>query len=364
MSIPFIDLNRQNESLIHQFQDVVKNCISTSNFILGSYCEEFEVAWADYVQTKHAIGCSNGTDALTIVLKALGIGYGDKVATPSHTFFATVESIIQVGATPIFIEIDPNTGLMDVSETLKIIGSVDLKAVVAVHLYGAPVDLRDISEICKMRNIPLIEDASQAHGATLMGRKVGSIGLASIFSCYPTKNLGALGDAGIITTSDSRLDQVIRELRDHGQAVKGVHKSFSGNMRLDGMQAGFLLKKLHHLDSWNQERRRISEFYRRFIHQNEKVRLLEEIEGSVNHLFVLLTPEREKMIQHLHSHGIGYAIHYPNPCHKQPAYSNQFEELSLPNTEVFCRRCVSLPCFPGLTESELDKVVMAVNSFD
>lgn len=364
MKVPFIDLHRAHSSMLSRLQGVISKCISENEFILGKYTLEFEEAWSKFCGNTHSIGCSNGTDALTLILRALGIGGGDKVATVSHTFFATIEAIVQVGAIPVLVDIDPATGLMNIESAKDLVMRREVTAIIPVHLYGNPIDLSELSDLCKQNNVWLIEDASQAHGATIGDQAVGTFGIASAFSCYPSKNLGAMGDAGIISTSDSSLAEELRCLRDHGQKEKANHSVCAYNMRLDGIQAAILLEKLQYLNEWNEQRRKIVDRYNSALSNLENVKIVPHLSGSACHLFVILTQNRHLMIDQLTSKGIGTGIHYPTPVHMQQGYRRKFGEISLQHTEDFSANCLSLPLFPQLTDTEIDYVIEGLLDFN
>jgi dTDP-4-amino-4,6-dideoxygalactose transaminase len=297
------------------------------------------------------IGCSNGTDALILALRALGVGPGDEVITVSNTFFATTEAIFAVGASPVFVDISMKTGLMDVSLVERSI-STKTKAILPVHLYGHPVEMEPLLELCKKHALFCIEDAAQAAGAFYKGIPAGTIAQLGAFSFYPGKNLGALGDAGAVVTNDESLAKTIRLYRDHGRTEKYIHLKIASNMRMDGLQAAFLREKLPYLSQWCLRRREIADRYFKELSEVPGVTLLSNSSDVVNayHLFVILCTKRDEIRERLRDRGVECGIHYPVGCHQQPAL--QGIKAALPVTEKFSSQCLSLPIFPEMTDAE------------
>jgi dTDP-4-amino-4,6-dideoxygalactose transaminase len=305
-----------------------------------------------------AVGLASGTAALELSLRALDIGPGDEVILPTNTFIATASAVANVGATPVFVDVDPASLLMtagDVSAAL----SPRTAAVIAVHLYGQPADMDALGEVARRAGIVVIEDAAQAHGATWNGRRAGGLSTVGCFSFYPGKNLGAYGDAGAIVTNDAALADRVRSLANHGRAANdtGLHEHRGGNHRLDTLQAAVLLAKLPHLDRWNAQRRAAAERYRRLL-ADLPVALPAVADGasSSHHLAVIRVPERDAVRRHLAAAGIATGIHYPIPCHRQPAYAEQAER-HLPVAEAAAAEILSLPMYPHLPAAAIDRVV-------
>lgn len=332
-------------------------------YIKGEEDTLFEAEFAAYVGVKLGVGVASGTDALRIALLACDMEAGSEVITVSHTAVATVSAIEQAGLVPVLADIDPGSFVMDVAQVERAITS-RTKAVVAVHLYGQAVDLRPLKALCEKHDLWLVEDCAQAHGALYDGQRVGSIGDIAAFSFYPTKNLGAIGDGGLIGTNDAALAERCRLLREYGWATRYVSDIPGGNSRLDEVQAAILRVKLPHLDADNDRRRRVAERYRAGL-SGLPLTLPTERAGSrhVYHLFVVRTPRQAALIDHLRQRGIQGAIHYPVPIHLQPAYRGRIRALPLEATERAAKEIVSLPMYPELLDAEVDQVIEAVRSF-
>lgn len=359
-ALPLFDLRRQWPVLGEEAMATFERIAAAGAFSLGEELEAFEAEWADYCGTRHAVGVSNGTAAIELALRALGIGAGDEVITVAHTFVATVEAIAATGARPLLVDIDPGTRCIDPAAARAVIGS-STAAVVAVHLYGRPAPLDELSGL----GVPVIEDAAQAHGATLGGRRVGSLGRAGCFSFYPTKNLGAMGDGGAVVTDDDDVAATVRSLRHHGSAPEDAnrHVRCGATERLDNLQAAILRLKLRGLNDDNEHRRRIADGYR---HALADLPLgLPPDDGpqsrAVHHLFVVDVEERERVRAILRDHGVLAGVHYPTPVHLQPAWRwLGLRAGDLPATERASALALSLPCFPGMREDEQDRVVTAL----
>jgi dTDP-4-amino-4,6-dideoxygalactose transaminase len=368
-TVPLVDLKasyaRHREAIDAAMRDVVEN----TRFIQGKEVAEFEVAFARFCRTEHAIGVASGTAALHLTLYALGVGPGDAVAVPSHTFIATAEPITWLGATPRFVEIDPATGGMDPAALKAVAGEV--KAIMPVHIHGQPVDLDGIAAVAADAAVPLIEDAAQAHGADYTRGdgavvRAGGYGVAGCFSFYPGKNLGAFGDAGAITTNDEQLATRLRMLRDHGRSTKYEHQFVGYAERLDTLQAAVLGAKLCTLDADNERRRELAAAYREGLAGVGDLTLVAEAPGrrGVFHHFVVRSAHREALLAHLKAAGVGAGVHYPVPLHLQPAYAGLgYRRGDLPATEAFAGECLSLPIYPELTAEQLDRVVAAVKGY-
>jgi len=332
-------------------------------YIKGEEVTRFEAEFAAYTGVKFGVGVGNGTDALRIALGACGVGAGDEVITVSHTAVATVSAIEQAGATPVFVDIRAEDFVMDVAQVEGAVTS-RTRAVVAVHLYGQAVDLEPLLALCKRRGIRLVEDCAQAHGALYGGRRVGSYGDAAAFSFYPTKNLGAIGDGGIVVTNDEAIAHRARLAREYGWATRYVSDVAGGNSRLDEVQAAILRVKLPHLDRDNEKRRRIAEYYREKL-GDEGVLLPQERGGvrHVYHLYVVRSPKRDALAEQFKKHDIQAAIHYPMPVHAQPAYAGRIRTAApLAVTEAVAKDILSLPMYPELTDAEAEHVVAAIRA--
>ncbi|NJD98895.1 DegT/DnrJ/EryC1/StrS family aminotransferase [Thermococcus sp. LS1] len=360
--IPFVDLRREYQAIKDEIDQAIQRVLESGWFILGKELEAFEKEFAEYIGVKHVIGVNSGSDALYLAVKALGIGKGDEVITVSHTFISTVDAIARNGAKPVFVDIDPETYTMDVSQIEKAI-TERTKAIIPVHLYGHPADMDPIMEIAEKYELYVIEDASQAHGAEYKGRKVGSIGHIGCFSFYPTKNLGAYGDAGAVVTNDDELAEKLRMMRNYGSPKKYYHKFIGVNSRLDEIQAAVLRVKLRHLDEWNEKRRKIAKLYNELLEDSDVITPIEkEWAKHVYHLYVIRHRERDKLQKYLTEKGIKTQIHYPVPVHLQKAYLDLGIRVKLPVTERISREILSLPIFPYLTDAEIEKIAMVVKN--
>jgi dTDP-4-amino-4,6-dideoxygalactose transaminase len=336
--------------------------LGSSQFILGEEVEAFEEAFADYCGTDHAIGCGNGTDALELALAALGVGPGDEVITVAHTFTATAEAIVRSGAEPRFVDVAQGSLLMDPEGVAEAIND-RTRAVIPVHLYGGVVEIQPLLEMAREHRIAVIEDAAQAHGATREGRRAGSWGNIATFSFYPGKNLGAIGDAGAVVTSDAALAERVRLLRDHGRTTKYHHQLIGRNSRMDGLQGAVLRLKLKHLDAWNDRRRQVARTFNENLAELPGITPLDSAghNGSAYHLFVVRVSRRQEWLKRLNALGIATGIHYPIPLHFQKAYrSFTGADVRLPITEAACEEVLSLPMFPEISEAQVQRVIESV----
>jgi dTDP-4-amino-4,6-dideoxygalactose transaminase len=362
--IPLVDLKAQYQSIQADVDSAIRRVVENTSFIMGPEVSAFEKAFANFCGVKHCIGVGSGTAALELTLRGLGIGPGDEVITVSHTFIATAEAISAVGATPIFIDIDPQTYNMSIGALLKAIHP-QVRAIIPVHIYGQPADMTTINAIAGQYNIPVIEDAAQAHGATWAGRKTGGLGIAACFSFYPGKNLGAYGDAGAVMTDNDNLAEQIRLLRNHGRHDKYLHEIKGFGHRIDALQAAILAAKLPYLDEWTYERRRLAARYNEMLGDLEL--MLPHVDAQAEsawHLYVIRTPLREEMLDYLKKQGIGAGVHYPIPLHLQPAYADLgYSPSSLPVTEAVAKSCLSLPLYPEMSDEQQDRVVVAIRTF-
>ncbi len=342
----------------------INNIINSNNYILGTEVESFEKNFSNFIGTKYAVGVANGTDALEISLKAVGIKERDEVITVSHTAVATVAAIKNVGATPVIVDIDKDHLQIDTDEITKAI-TKKTKAIIAVHLYGQSVDLGTITNICKKNKIRLIEDVSQAHGAIYKNKKLGSIGITGCFSCYPTKNLGAVGDAGVITTNNKKIYNKIKLIREYGWKKKFFSEIDGRNSRLDELQAGILNIKLKHLESENKKRQKIAMLYEAKI-KNQKIKFLSKrkLSSHVYHLFVVKTKNRSKLINFLEKNNVFTGIHYPTPVHQQKGYKKKLKKIGkLKNTENASKEIISIPIYPELSIKAVNKVITLLNKY-
>jgi dTDP-4-amino-4,6-dideoxygalactose transaminase len=361
-SIPLVDLRRQYAQHHEEWNDRVNRVLSSGRYIGGDEVSGFEGEFAAYLGTKFGVAVGSGSDALFLGLSALGIGPGDEVATVSQTFVSTVDAIRRVGGNPVFIDISRDSPTMD-PECLRKRMSPQVKAILPVHLYGDPCDLGQIVDIAEHWGVPIVEDAAQAAGATFGSRKCGSIGRIGCFSFYPSKNLGAAGDGGFIATSDEKLLNRLRLLREYGQREKYVHIIQGYNSRLDSLQAAILRMKLKHLDDWNNARRRIARAYTKAFSEEPSIVLpVNHLDRTqVFHVFPIMTVRRDKLRSYLGSKGIETGIHYPIPVHKQLIYRTMSRDsFPLPETERVSDTELSLPIFPELLSSEVDRVIESV----
>ena len=332
-------------------------------FIKGNELEKFEKDFAEYCGTKYCVGCATGLDALFLIMKAYGFGFGDEVIIPANTFIATALAVSYAGVTPILVEPDNDTYTINPKLIEEKI-TPKTRAIIAVHLYGRCADMDPIIEIARKYNLKVIEDAAQAHGAMYKGKKAGSLGDAAGFSFYPGKNLGALGDGGAVVTRDENLADKVRTLANYGSKVKYHHIYKGNNSRLDELQAAFLNVKLSKLDQWNEYRKGVAEKYIKRINNSiiKCPQANNEIYNNVWHLFVIRTAKRDALIEYLNERQIGTTIHYPIPIHRQKAYKGLTME-SYPIAEACANEIVSIPMYYGITEEETDYVIEALNSF-
>lgn len=345
----------------------IARVLSSGWFILGPEVEAFEREFAQAVQVDHAIGVASGTDALTLALMALGVGSGDEVITTPMTAAFSALAISRTGARPVFADVDPESLNLSPEETEKCVGP-RTKAILPVHLYGNPCDLDALKKVAERHELALVEDACQAHGATIHGRAVGGIGRAGAFSFYPTKNLGALGDGGMMVTNDAELAERVKRLRNGGQSSRYVHQDIGVNSRLDELQAAVLRAKLPYLAGDNGKRAELVARYRRGLDAvaGDKLSMLDVATGSqpAHHLLVVRVAERDALMAHLAERDIQTLIHYPIPTHLQPAYRDLgLSPGSLPEAERAASQILSLPLYPTLASDEVDRVVDAIGAF-
>jgi dTDP-4-amino-4,6-dideoxygalactose transaminase len=362
--IPFIDLKSQFEGLNDEITETINTIIHGAEFTLGDRVEQFEQAFADYCGVEYAIGVGSGTDALHLALRGYGIGPGDEVITVPNTFIATVEAIQMCGARPVLVDVDRDTYLIDV-EQLERSFSSRTKAVIPVHLYGHPVEMSQIRALCDEYGVRVIEDACQAHGASVGDIKTGALGDAACFSFYPSKNLGGAGDGGIVVTNDLELKNRVERLRNHGENGKHNHVESGYCSRLHGLQAGILNVKLKHLDGWNESRRVIADIYDSFFEHSPIAQpYIKSDRYHAYHLYVIQVQDRDLMKMYLTSRGIDTAIHYPIPIHLQPAFRHLgYRRGSFPIAEMLANKIISLPMYPELKVEDANRVAYEVLEF-
>jgi len=364
MKVPFGTVSYMHNEQRAAMMEAFTRVYDSSMFIQSSECTKFENAFAAFCGVSTAIGCGNGMDAITLILRASNIGEGDDVIVPAHTFIATALAVTQVGATPVFVDIDPETYNID-PKLIEAAITKRTKAIIPVHLYGQPADMDRIKSIAKKYELKVFEDSAQAHGALYKGKRTGSLGDAAAFSFYPGKNLGALGDSGASTTNDDDLAEKIRAIGNYG-AIKKYHHEYLGfNSRLDEIQAAFLQVKLNHLDQWNTSRKSIAERYLKEI-INPKIILPKIAPGCdhVWHVFAVRTQERDNFQKYLTEKEIGTLIHYPIPIHLQGAYNGcGYQKGSLPVAEETATKVISLPIYYGMEPEKIDYVINMINRY-
>ena len=383
MQVPFLDLKAQYKQIEHEVVPMVKEAMASGAFIGGPQVAGFEEEFAEFCSSKFCIGVGSGTDALRFALMAAGIGPGDEVITVPNTFIATTEAISQVGATPVFVDVDKYTYTMDPQKlqeffqqkcsldqsTNKPINQLTkrpVRAIIPVHLYGQPADMDPILEIANAHNLIVIEDACQAHGALYKDKKAGSMGAAGCFSFYPGKNLGAFGEAGAVVTRDETVARRIRMLRDHGQEQKYFHSIEGFNGRLDAIQAGVLRIKLQRLQSWNQARQQHAVDYNELLDGITDLTLPEEANyaASVYHLYVILADNRDELQKFLQDKGIYTGLHYPQPLHLQKAYAHLgYKKGDFPVAEKAAEQLLSIPMYPELAKPQIEYVAESIKEF-
>ena len=364
MKIPQLDLTRQYAQLEPEMESALRRVLRSGRFILGPEGEAFEAECARYLGVSHAIGVASGSDALKLLLEALGIGPGAEVVTPAFSFVASATAVLQVGARPVFADVEPATLTLDPDRVANAI-TPETRAILAVHLYGLPADVGPLHATAEAHGIPLLEDAAQAFGATLGGRHAGALGRAAAFSFYPTKNLGAYGDAGLVTTSDPALAAHLRLVRNHGEIQKYSHAKLGWTGRLDELQAAILRVKLQHLPEWTRARQALAARYAAGLAGLPLV-LPADRPGATHvfHQYTVRTPRRDALAKHLADAGIGTACHYPLPIPAQPLFTELgYDATAFPAAWAASREVLSLPCFPELRPDEIDAVIGAVRTF-
>jgi dTDP-4-amino-4,6-dideoxygalactose transaminase len=369
--IPFMNLAAQYEKINPEIQQAINNVLESTKFIMGPDVGLFEREYAAFCRAQYCIGVGNGTDALTLALRALGVTEGDRVITVPNTFIATTEAITLAGGNVEFVDINPNTFLIDPNKLetrVKYLRkkNIPLKAVIAVHLYGQSCDMDSINDIAKRYDLNVIEDAAQAHGSEYKGSSVGALSNAACFSFYPGKNLGAYGDAGAIVTNDQKVAEKVAMLRNHGRTKKYEHDMEGLNSRLDTLQAAILRVKLKYLESWTAQRIDNASYYTNKLTENMPyvtVPKVTKMNKHVFHLYVIRHNNRDKLTKYLSEVGISTGIHYPLPLHLQPAYKHLgYKTGDFPISEQACKEIISLPIDAEISFSQIDYVCQAINS--
>lgn len=358
------DLKRHHQALETELRLGVERCLRSGWFVLGEEVRAFEREFAAYCGVAHAVGVANGTDAVELALRALDVQPGQKVALAANAGCYGTIALNLVGVVPVYVDVEETTLNMDPLHLQRVLDEQDVRAVLVTHLYGRLANMESINDLARSRGVKVIEDCAQAHGASHSGKKAGVWGDVACFSFYPTKNLGALGDAGAVVTADEGTASRVRELRQYGWKVKYRSSvKFGRNSRLDELQAALLRIKLPHLDSWNTKRRKIAALYGKAIH-NDRV-VLPPASGSefVAHLYVIRSSERDSLVRHLKARDIPYDIHYPVPDYLQPMFESLYASPKLPVTERVCGEVLTLPCFPEMTDTEVNWVADGVNEW-
>ncbi len=361
--VPFVDLRAQYDALRPKIDAAIASVLARSAYIGGAELDEFQRWFASYCGVRHALGVSSGTRAIELVLRGLNIGAGDEVITSANTFIATAAAITAAGARPVLVDVEAATGNLDPNR-IEAAVTPKTKAVIPVHLYGRPAAMREILEVAARRQLAVVEDAAQAHGARYRGARAGSLATAGCFSFYPTKNLGAFGDGGMVTTNDDDLARRIGLLRDQGRVSKYEHAVVGYTARLDNLQAAVLRVQADVLDEWNARRRQIARWYEEALPRAASRPADDPRDEPVYHLFVVRVPRRDELRADLEARGVATAIHYPIPIHLQPAYRELgYSVGDFPVTERLTRELVSLPMHPFLTQADVRHVAAAVAEF-
>jgi dTDP-4-amino-4,6-dideoxygalactose transaminase len=360
--IPFNDLSVQWRQIAPAMREDVESIFAKSAFCLGPFVEAFETEVAQYLGVRHAIAVNSGTSALHVAVLAAGLGPGDEIIVPAHTFIATVWGILYAGATPVLCDVEPDTGNIDLAASERLMTPA-VKAIIPVHLYGQPADMAGVMNFAMRHRITVIEDTAQSIGAMYQGRHLGTIGAIGCYSFYPGKNLGAAGEAGLVVTSDDKLAARMRALRNHGQSERYVHQEVGYNYRMDGLQGAVLRRKLPHLAAWTTARKALAERYSQRLN-GLPVKLPAVRHGDhVWHLYVVRAADRDRLRTHLAERGIETGLHYPVPLHKQPCLSDlPSAQSNFPIAENWADQCLSLPLYTGMTLDDVDYVSDAVRA--
>lgn len=369
MNVPLLDLQAQYASLRDELRPAIERVLESQRFVLGDEVRRLESSVADYCQAKHAVGCASGSDALLLALMALDIKAGDEVVTTPFSFFATGSCIARLGARPVFVDIDPATYNIDVSQVADVITS-RTRAIIPVHIYGQCAEMDPLLALGELHGIPIVEDAAQAIGASEHGRRAGSMGAAGCFSFYPTKNLGGAGDGGIVTTNDEQLDQRLRRLRAHGGVTEYMHTEVGINSRLDELQAAVLNVKLSHLDTWSDARAQRAAVYSQLLSEADlgfevTTPYVRPDCRHIFHQYVIRVPRhRDALMEHLKERGVGTKVYYPIPLHLQDCFSYLgYKQGAFPEAERAATETFALPAYPELSEAQQAHVVESIESY-
>ncbi|MEG4031735.1 MULTISPECIES: DegT/DnrJ/EryC1/StrS family aminotransferase [unclassified Microcoleus] len=373
--VPFVNFSLQHQPIQSQIAEAIRKIIQEGDFILGQALAEFETAFAAASGVKYGVGVACGTDAIALGLQACGINPGDEIIIPANTFIATAIAVLQAKAIPILVDCDPETALIDLTAAETAVTS-KTKAIIPVHLYGQMVSPRQLLDFANRHDLIIFEDAAQAHLASREGYRAGSIGKAAAFSFYPSKNLGAFGDGGMFITNDAELAEKMRTLRNYGAPTKYLHTEIGSNSRLDNLQAAVLNVKLPYLEKWNRDRTAAAQHYNTLLEPLKHKGIVpianHSSSGHIYHLYVIKITEesslakpskridRNTLQEKLGQHGIQTGIHYPIPCHLQPAYQNLGNRGDFPHAETLCEQILSLPMYPGLSNTQIEQVVRAI----
>ena len=364
MKVPYFDLQARLRPLRPQLDAAIARTLDNCSFCLGPDVAGFETAFAAWCEARHSVGFNSGTSALHVAMQMLGAGPGDEVVTTPFTFIATSWAVVYTGARPVFVDIDEATMNLD-PRLLEPAFSSRTKAAMPVHLYGHPFDVDPILAACRKHNIPLVEDAAQAHGARYRGRQIGTFGVMSGFSFYPGKNIGACGEGGALVTNDAALAKRAKSVREHGSSVRYFHDEIGYNYRMEGLQGAVLGVQLPHLTAWNNRRRAIAHRYHELL-KDTPLRLPLEASWaeSVYHLYVVRHAARDRLKEHLEKSGVGAALHYPHPLHLQKCFAHfGHQPGDFPVAERAARECLSLPIYPELTDAQVEYVAQSIKSF-
>lgn len=358
--IPMLDLKQQYQQLKPHIVPKIQAVLESGQYILGPNVSAFEQEVADYLDVDYAVSCASGTDALHLALKAAGIGPGDEVITTAFTFIAAAEAIHYVGATPVFVDIDPQTFNIDPNNIQQAV-TKKTKAILPVHLFGQPADMEAITALCQKHGLDLIEDCAQSFGAHINGHQTGTLGMMGCFSFFPSKNLGCYGDGGMVSTRSGKLAERLRTLRNHGYNEQHHHSVIGLNSRLDEIQAVVLRTKLQYVDTYNEGRRRAAHFYNRLLSDvNVTIPYEETTSYHVYHQYTVLVPDRDRIMDRLRDAGIASAIYYPIPLHKQKAFIDTYRAMDLATTEQVAQQCLSLPMYPELKDEAIEEIVTVI----
>ncbi len=361
--ISCLDLKGQHQQVKKEIFQAFERVYEETAFSGGPFVQEFEEKFSQYVGSKYAIGVGNGTESLHLAMLALDIGPGDEVIIPANTFIATAWGVSHAGAKPVFVDCDDTWEI----DPLKIEAAITkkTKAIIGVHLYGQPFDIDTVKDICDQHNLFLVEDAAQAHGAKYKGKTVGVFGEMACYSFYPGKNLGACGEGGGITTNNKKYVERIHSLRNHGSKERYFHDEIGFNYRMGGLEGASLTVKLNYIESWNNKRRSIAKkYHEQIINPKIKLQVVPDYADGVHHLFVVTVENKQAFVDHLAKNDVNAAYHYPIPCHLQKAYSYLgHKKGDFPKSEYLALHCISLPMYPELSDSQVDKVISIVNLY-